>query len=106
MMSIDETRQDNLSGKIEHHVGGCRKLPVQTDLFDEAFLDIDSGAFQLPALTVHGDQHFSIFGEEGRHGDVLGTVVNVAVMTLKEEHSFTIASIKCRIAPGQWTFVD
>jgi hypothetical protein len=71
MVRIDETWQDNLPGKIEHHVGGRREFPSQTDLFDEATLDINSGVFQFPALTVHCDQHFSIFGEEGGHRDVL-----------------------------------
>ena len=86
MVSIDKTWQDNLAGKVEYHVGGCRKLPVETDLFDEPFLDIDSGIFQFPALPVHGDQQFSIFGEESGHGDVLGPSLPLRVIP-KVNHS-------------------
>ena len=45
MVRIDETRQDNLPGKIEHHVGGGREFPGQTYLFNEATLDINSGVY-------------------------------------------------------------
>jgi hypothetical protein len=36
-------------------------------------------------LAVHGDQHFSIFGKEGGHGDVLRPSLSVPVATIKDK---------------------
>ena len=67
MVGINETRQNDLPGKINHRVGRGGKFFVWADLPNETVLDVEPGAFQFPALAVHGDQDFGIFGEESGH---------------------------------------
>src|SRR6202022_1183239 len=67
MMSIDETRQDDLPGKIDYRVGRCGKFGVWADLFNETILGVKPRVFHFPALAVHGDQDFGILGEERGH---------------------------------------
>jgi hypothetical protein len=67
MMGIDETRQDDLPGKVDHRVGRARKFFVRANLFDETVLGIKPGVFHFPALTVHCDQDFGVLGEECGH---------------------------------------
>jgi hypothetical protein len=67
MVGINETRQNDLPGKINHRVGRGGKFFVRADLPNETVLDVKPGAFQFPALAVHGDQDFGIFGEESGH---------------------------------------
>ena len=65
MVGINETRQNDLPGKIDHRIGRGGKFFVRADLPNETVLDVKPGAFKFPALAVHCDQDFGIFGEEG-----------------------------------------
>ena len=67
MVGIDETRQDDLPGKVDHCVGRGRKFFVRANVFDETVLGVKPGVFQFPALAVHCDQDFGILGEECGH---------------------------------------
>src|SRR6202011_1385376 len=65
MVGVNETRQNDLPGKIDHRVGRGGKFFVRADLPNETVLDVKPGVFKFPALAVHCDQDFGIFGEEG-----------------------------------------
>ena len=67
MVGVDETRQDDLPGEIDHRVGRGGKFFVRANLFNETLLNVEPGVFQFPSLAIHGDQDFGIFGEEGGH---------------------------------------
>ena len=75
MVSINETRQDDLPGKINHRVGRSGKVRVWADVFNETVLGVKPRIFHFPALAVHGDQDFGIFGEECGHAIYFCTVV-------------------------------
>ena len=67
MVGINETRQHNLSGKIDHRVGRAGKFFVWPDVLDKTLLNVKPGVFQFPPLTVHCDQDFGIFCKESGH---------------------------------------
>jgi hypothetical protein len=67
MVGIDETRQNDLPGKVNHCVGRGRKFFVRTNVFDETVPGVKPGVFHFPVLAVHCDQDFGILGEECGH---------------------------------------
>lgn len=67
MMSIDEPRENDLPGKVEHRFGRRGELFVRTDLLDETVFDVNSSVLQFPALAVHGDQDFGVLGKKCGH---------------------------------------
>jgi len=67
MVGIDETRQNDLSGKVDHCVGRCRKFSVRANVFDETVLGVKPRVLHFPVLAVHCDQDFGILGEECGH---------------------------------------
>jgi hypothetical protein len=67
MVRIDETRQYDLPGKVNHCVGCGRKFSVRANVFDETVLGVKPGVFHFPTLAVHCDQDFGVLGEERGH---------------------------------------
>ena len=61
VVSIDQPRQYQVAGEIEHFIRPSRQFAGRTDLFDEAVPDKKTTVRNLPAAVIHRYQYGSIF---------------------------------------------
>ena len=66
-MRIDQPGQDNLPAQVEDQVRGRRQLGSRADLLDDAIHGKNSGVFQFPSRTIHGDEDFGVSSENASH---------------------------------------
>ncbi len=67
VVTIDHAGQQDVPFQIEHRIRGRGELRRRPDLLDDAVAGEQPGAFQLPALPIHGDDDVGIFREQRRH---------------------------------------
>jgi hypothetical protein len=70
VMTVDQTRQNDVSLEVEDHIPSLGKVLRGSDLLDYAVASKEASVFQLPALSVHGDDDFGILRKERCHGEV------------------------------------
>ena len=66
-MRIDQPRQDNLPAQIEDRIRGLRQLGGRADLLDDSIDRKNSGIFQFPSRTIHGDEDFGMSTQYASH---------------------------------------
>lgn len=67
VMGVDQPRQDDVAGQVEHLVGGLGQVGGRPDLLDEAVTDKKATLRNLGLVVVHGGYE-CIFDEEATHG--------------------------------------
>jgi hypothetical protein len=63
VVRIDQARQHDLSGRVDHRVGRVGQLIARADRSDDAVFRIQAGTGDLPACSIHRHQHLRVLDE-------------------------------------------
>ena len=67
VVGIDEARQGDLAGEVDHLIGRRGQFRGGTDLPDDAVFGVQAGILQFAALAVHGDKDIGILRQQRGH---------------------------------------
>jgi hypothetical protein len=67
MVTIDQTREENVTAQVQHAVRRIRQLGCGADLFDYAVTGEEPCILQFAASPVHRHEHVGILREQRPH---------------------------------------
>ena len=70
VVTIHKTGQHDLTFHIDDRICRLRKICRSADLLDDTILHVNTGIFDFPAILVHCDNDFGVFGEQCFHDSV------------------------------------
>jgi hypothetical protein len=95
VMRINQPGQDNLPAQIKDRIRGLRQLGCRTDLLDGSIDGKNSGIFQFPSRTIHGDKDLGVPTQYASHKQQLYSTWTESGSNSRSCSSVLVSSCSC-----------